>query len=81
MIPTKAFVVAENGLLKTGRGRAEREWKPMLAQKPDVWCDLLGCAGPACPEETTWAVFGLGGPDVLPVAKIELRVGWPSNIY
>ena len=52
MIPTKAFVVAENGLLKTGGGRDEREWKSMLGQKPDVWYDLLGCAPPACPEET-----------------------------
>lgn len=60
VIPTKAFVVAENGLLKTGGGRAEREWKPMLGQKPAVWCDLLGCARPACPKETMWTAFQLG---------------------
>lgn len=55
----------------------------MLGQKPDVWCDLLGFAHWACPEETTWVAFGCGGEegeDVLPVASTELRARWSWNI-
>lgn len=62
VIPTKAFVVAENGLFKKCRAQG---WEGMVVHagakaRCGVWCDLPGFAHRACPEETAWAAFGLG---------------------
>lgn len=44
MIPTKAFVGAENGLFKKCRVQGWEGWQFMPGHKPDVECDLPGSA-------------------------------------
>lgn len=81
VIPTKAFVVAESGLVKTcgvqgwegvvvHAGSKARcvVWSSGLCWLSPTWGDHVGCV---------W----IGGPDVLPVVSTKLWALWPPNIF
>ena len=80
VIPTKAFVVAENGLFKKCRVQG---WEGMVAHagvqaRCVVWAARLCLRSP--PTDRVGRIW-MEGPDVLPVAGAELRACWPSEIF
>lgn len=60
MIPTRVFVVAEHGLFKKCRVQGREGVVVHSGAKASCVVGSAGFAHRACPEESTWAAFGLG---------------------